>query len=293
MADSDLAMKSIPNFRDVGSFINETTGERLLKTGLLFRGARPDEASPQDKQRLVNDYAIKTIIDLRTDTEHAEQAQKRAARENASASPSKSEMKVLGIEYLEINFNGQAFKRMLIRQLPWSRFVRLASLHMFGYRLEAIKVIAPIMEAQGLVGLALNSLDVCTAEVKQVFDVLSDSQQYPLMVHCTQGKDRTGLIIILVLLLLRDISIRAITIDYLLSERELEPEKGERIKEIASIGLSAHFTTCPPNLVAEVDEHLSKNYGSVEGYLDHAGVLKEQRDRIMNILVSRQKPRFF
>lgn len=37
-----------------------------IKTGLLYRSARPDEASFQDRQRLLRDYGVKSIIDLRT-----------------------------------------------------------------------------------------------------------------------------------------------------------------------------------------------------------------------------------
>jgi protein tyrosine/serine phosphatase len=43
---------------------------------------------------------------------------------------------------------------------------------------------------------------VCKGEVKQVFDVLADDRNWPVLVHCTQGKDRTGLIVMLVLFLL-------------------------------------------------------------------------------------------
>ncbi|KAI7053828.1 hypothetical protein KC327_g18649 [Hortaea werneckii] len=69
----------ILNFRDVGDFVNgQTTGRGYLQTGKLYRSARPDGATPRDRDRLVNHYQIKTILDLRTETEHIESRRKHA-----------------------------------------------------------------------------------------------------------------------------------------------------------------------------------------------------------------------
>ncbi|KAF2185011.1 tyrosine/serine phosphatase-like protein [Zopfia rhizophila CBS 207.26] len=290
MGEQYSLLKSIPNFRDVGESVNKIECAKVLKTRLLYRGARPDEASFQDRQRLVKEYGIKSIIDLRTKTEHIEQVQKRDAKIKASAAIRQTNdevaepLKIPRITYHEINFNGNAFSRMLISKLSWMDFFRLIGLMLFGYRLDAIKLLAPTMEAKGLIGLAIDSLDVCTYEVEQVFEVLAGEANWPLMIHCTQGKDRTGLTVMLVLFLM-GFGVEAVNRDYLLSEPELEPEKEERMKEISSIGLSEHFASCPQNLVAGVHEHIEKKYGGVEGYLEGIGVTKEMRERIKNILL--------
>jgi len=153
-----------------------------------------------------------------------------------------------------------------------------------GYRKDAIKILAPHMEDMGLVGLAEQSLDVCTREVRQVFDILGEEQNWPVLVHCTQGKDRTGLIVMLVLLLL-GVDQKTIDDDYRLSEPELEPEKEGRLKEMASIGLTEQFAICPPDLVSSVYSYLLEKYGSVEGYLEKAGVAKEQVDFVRGKLL--------
>ena len=140
------------------------------------------------------------------------------------------------------------------------------------------------MEAMGLVGLAIQSMDVCTKEVKAVFDVYSDERNWPLMIHCTQGKDRTGLTVMLILFLL-GVDVEAIEKDYRRSGPELEPDKEERVKEIASIGLSEHFAGVPSDAVRRVHEHMESKYGSVEGYLAQAGVSGEAMARIKKILL--------
>ena len=289
MSSTQPPFKGILNFRDAGAFVNEQTGENRIRTGLLYRGARPDEATYQDRQKLVDEYNLKSIIDLRTKTEHIEQAQKRDAKIKASAAVPQTNddvaepLKIPGVTYHEINFNGNAFSRMLISKLSWREFLKLVGLMAAGHRKDAIKIFAPHMEEMGLIGLAVESLDVCTAEMKQVFDVLGKEESWPLLVHCTQGKDRTGLIVMLVLFLL-EVDVTAIEQDYLLSEPELEAEKPERMKEIQSIGLSEQFALCPPDVVPTVRAHLQDRYGGVEGYLLSIGVTNAQIGLIRRML---------
>jgi len=283
-------LRSVLNFRDVGEYVNRATESRRLHSGLLFRSARPDEASVQDRTRLVEEIGIKSVIDLRTKTEHIEQAQKRDANIKASAAlPQTNDevaepLKIPGLKYFEINFNGSSFSRMLISKLSWLEFLRLAELMLFGYRKDAIKILSPHMEEMGLIGLAKTSLDVCQKEVKQVFDVLAEDTNWPVLVHCTQGKDRTGLIIMLVLFLL-DVDQDVIDKDYRLSESELAPEMESRIKEIASIGLSEQFAVCPPGVVASVHAHVEEKYGGTQKYLEAAGISKEAIERLRQRLL--------
>ncbi|KAF1920102.1 protein-tyrosine phosphatase-like protein [Ampelomyces quisqualis] len=284
-------LKSVLNFRDAGEFANRAMGMKRVKTGLLFRSARLDEASFQDRQRLVKDYGIRSVIDLRTKTEHMEQAQKRDANIKASAAiPHTNDqvaqpLKISDMAYHKINFNGSSFSRMLMSKLSWFEFFRLVFLMLCGQRLDAIKIIAPHMEDMGLVGLAKSSLDVCKSEVKQVFDVLADQQSWPVLVHCTQGKDRTGLIVMLLLFLL-GVDEAAIDEDYRLSESELAPEREERLKEMQSIGLSEQFAVCPVGVVSTVHSHIKEKYGTTEKYLEYTGVSKEAIETVKWILTA-------
>lgn len=174
---------------------------------------------------------------------------------------------------------------MLMSKLSWFEFFRLIFLMLCGYRLDAIKIIAPHMEEMGLVGLAKSSMDVCKREVKQVFNILADRQSWPVLVHCTQGKDRTGLIVMLLLFLL-DVDESAIDEDYRLSESELAPEREQRLKEIQSIGLSEQFAVCPADVVSSVQSHIKEKYGTTEKYLEYTGVSKEAVNTVKQILTA-------
>ena len=80
-------------------------------------------------------------------TEHIEQARKRDAKINDEVA---EPLKIPGIIYHEINFNGSAFSRIFISELSWTEIGKLVGLTVLGYRLEAIKVLSPLMREEEL-----------------------------------------------------------------------------------------------------------------------------------------------
>lgn len=190
-------LPSILNFRDVGETINILQGDHFLRKGLIYRSARPDDASPSDRSALVSEYGIQTIIDLRSATEHIEQAKKRdvdAKLQTSVIVPQRDEkaadaLKIPGIKYQEINLNGKAFARALMWKLRWLSLAKLISLMVAGYRTEAISILGrEVMAPKGLTGLGKETLDHGSAELHQIFSALADSTNYPVLIHCTQGK---------------------------------------------------------------------------------------------------------
>lgn len=238
---------------------------------------------------------MKTVIDLRTKTEHIENAKKRDERIKAAASapnsdeaPANEPLKIPGIVYHEINFNGKGYSDSLLKQLSWSQYFKLIGNMSTGRRTQGISVLGKnVMTPRGLTGLAIDSLDTSTKEVKQCFDVLSNPDNYPVLVHCTQGKDRTGLIVMLVIMVC-GADVGSTKQDYMLSESELEPEMEERIKEIGSIGLPEEFARCDPQLVKTVFNHIHEKYGGVSEYLSKAcGVNPDMQKRVTMIMERR------
>jgi protein-tyrosine phosphatase len=280
------------NFRDVGAHVNSILGHPVLQTGLLFRSARPDEASQSDREQLVSKYKIKTIVDLRSKTEHINAAKKRTevgpADRSAAVPHSDVAMakvtEIPGISYAYINLNGKGFERHLIWQLKYLSLAKLVWLMAIGYRTEGISVLGKeLMLPRGLIGLGLDTLDHSGPEIKEFFGVLAEQRAWPVMVNCTQGKDRTGITILLVLLVC-GVDLGAITQDYTRSEPELEAEKAERMKEIESIGLDESFARCPADFCTKVVEHLDTKYGGVSAYLQKIGVETSQVQGIRKML---------
>ena len=141
------------------------------------------------------------------------------------------------------------------------------------------------MAPRGLLGLGQDTLSSSHVEIHEIFTVLADPASYPLVLHCTQGKDRTGLIVILVLLLCQ-VPEQAITADYRASERELVPERESRMKEIRSLGLTEEFASCPAGFVEGVIRFLSEGWGGVEGYLESVGVNEDLRNGVRSCLMA-------
>lgn len=105
-----------------------------------------------------------------------------------------------------------------------------------------------------------------------------------MLVHCTQGKDRTGLVILLVLGVL-GVKMEDIKRDYLLSIQGLEGDLEERREAIAQIGLPEEFAGCGEEWVEEIFGGVEKEYGGFEKFLvGECGVEKEQIERVREIL---------
>ena len=256
----------------------------VLRQGQLYRSARPDSASAADRQKLQDVYGIKTIIDLRSKTEHIEAAKKHTQSVNAAQSaiiPVSNKyiaqsLKVPNTRYAEINLNGKGFERHLVWQLSYRNLALLITYMSLGYRLDGVRIIGKnVLQPRGLIGLGKDTLKHSGPEIKEVFDVLASPESYPVLVHCTQGKDRTGLIVMLVLLLC-GVDIDAISNDYRMSEAKLKPEFEERMKEIASIGLDESFAGCPETFVPDIARFIKDEFGGVEQYLLSIGIGKQQ-----------------
>jgi protein-tyrosine phosphatase len=288
-------LESIINFRDVGVTVNTFTKQtyvdyqlykltcRLLNSGLLYRSARPDEATLKDRQFLSGQLKIKTIIDLRSATEHQQQAEKHAAIIASSTEASAQPLRIQDITHSPINLNGSSFSRMLVSKLTWLDFFLLLFFMAIGRRLSAISILGKnVMQPRGLSGLAIDTLEASGKEIKAVFDILASESSYPVLIHCTQGKDRTGLITQLLLLLL-NVPVDAIQYDYMLTDRGLITEREEKVKEVASIGLKENFADCDPDLVQSVIKHIKDKYGSPQKYLLQIGVSKDQQSNICKI----------
>lgn len=177
---------------------------------------------------------------------------------------------------------GQHFCTVLTTGHPNSKlFYSLAFLP----RPTAISIIGThAMQPRGLTGLAFDTLTHSTHEFLEIFTLLAEPGTYPVLIHCTQGKDRTGLSIILVLLLC-DIPVKAISADYRASERELVSEREERVGELAAMGLGEEFAGCPEGFVESVVGFLEDTYGGIRKYLEAIGVSEEMRGAVRRKLI--------
>ncbi|KAM3516039.1 hypothetical protein MY11210_000321 [Beauveria gryllotalpidicola] len=256
----------------------------VVREGLVYRSARPDNASPQDMAYLADNLGIRTVIDLRTNTELARQAAKRIA--HRIADPSLPETAhIPGIQYHEIKVTGRSFERHIVSLLTWWQTLKFLFLYAFKYRNKAIRVVAEnVLVPRGLLGIGRDKLDHSGAEIAEALTLYTSTQTTPVLVHCTQGKDRTGLICCLILMIL-DVPMDAIEYDYLLTDSGLAREREQLIKEVTSVGLTEAWAYTDRGMMAGLKKHLDDEYGGLDAYLDSIGFHQARRALVRETLL--------
>lgn len=124
-------------------------------------------------------------------------------------------------------------------------------------------------------------LDTCQEKYQHIFHLFLENKGVSLF-HCTAGKDRTGLVAML-LLDLAGVPEDAVVADYAVSELFLKPviaqqrrrakQQGEKLPKFA---FRSQHTEIEMAL-----EHLKKKYGGARAYLAQCGVSDQELDTLL------------
>jgi hypothetical protein len=104
-----------------------------------------------------------------------------------------------------------------------------------------------ILTPMGVPAMYKEFLRSCKDEILDALHIFAEPVNYPIHVQCTQGKDRTGLMCML-LLGIAGASEETIIRDYAETQRGLAPVLPMMVKEMAKSGLSKEFATAPPEV---------------------------------------------
>jgi protein-tyrosine phosphatase len=252
LADSRLPLPGTTNVRDLAGYpasAGQVIGMRRLLRGEVlalpgggeFQGLY-DEANAQPFQ----DLGLRTVIDLRAERE---------ARRTPSAW-----QRATGAEVVELPIaeGGEGADTDFVRMLLSGEMARFDESHMTEfYR---------------------NTLTGRAATFAAAVRVLADTERLPALVHCSAGKDRTGLLVALVLDVLgtpRELVIEDYTLtgifrpDRVSNYAPLFTEAG-----VAPEAARVLFET-PAESMREVLAWLDETFGGAGGYLVSAGGLDE------------------
>ena len=119
-------------------------------------------------------------------------------------------------------------------------------------------------------------VDECGDAITAAIKALCAIDALPALVHCSAGKDRTGVVMALVLAVL-GVPDPVIAADYALSSTYLDPDRTPAIGQVqASTGLGDDLTRAllasPPALILDTLAWVRAASGSVEGYLLEHGL---------------------
>jgi protein-tyrosine phosphatase len=126
-------------------------------------------------------------------------------------------------------------------------------------------------------------------QLRQALATLAAPGGFPAIVHCTAGKDRTGLIVALLLGL---VGVPAVTIveDYALSSQYLVGTYLEEARQrAANNGIPwewfQHQVICPPEFMHTTLQYLDECHGGIVAYVQSIGLSQEQCERLRHALV--------
>jgi len=240
---------SIRNFRDAGGL--QTASGRSTKTGLLYRSGDLADASPGDLQAL-SELGIRTIVDMRTLQEVERHPDRLPSAE---------------VRYI---------------QLP----IKVSSHDDFGPFRQMISHLFGKGRNRDYSGVMVDSYREYVSRFQstfaRLFRLILEPGSLPLLVHCTAGKDRTGVSISLVQ---RALGVPEDTVmnNYLESNRAallLQQTLEERYRMGAIFGFT--FDQFSPLMEARTQylraayDEISRICGTVETYLLQQVLLSRQ-----------------
>ena len=245
LKDKLIGLNSVANARDIGGYL--TTDGRRVKSRRLLRSAHLHNISAEDEKRLVKDFGLKYIVDLRLDLEVARDADKQLD----------------GCAYSHLNVYGSLEKAMSDAAYDPTNPVT-------------------VYYASKDIGLLDEGLYVRIAEsdegvdaYRAFFDTLISAEDGEAVIfHCTSGKDRTGIAAMLVLSAL-GVDEETVISDYLLSNDFFAESRKKRTEMLTALKADAEVIEKMPLLWDAVDvrfmttliDRLKERYGSVTEYL--------------------------
>ncbi len=142
---------------------------------------------------------------------------------------------------------------------------------------------------RSLINMYRTILDQRQDQVRTVLSTFAAPTALPGVVHCTAGKDRTGVIVALILGLL-GVPHETIVQDYALTSTYLgdafiEESKQRALKRGHRWEQYEPLLTCPPENMESTLQHLDNVYGGIEAYVHHIGFTADQVNRLRAALL--------
>lgn len=129
-------------------------------------------------------------------------------------------------------------------------------------------------------------LDSSKEQLGRTLRAVADAPEGAVVVHCTAGKDRTGIVSALIQLAL-GVDEDAVIADYALTQGHLEGEWKDRVlRKMRRFGVTVTpeitriFAASPPEALASALEHLRWAHGGAEAYIAEVGITDEHIERL-------------
>ena len=220
-SDVEPEFKNLPNFRQAGGTSLRNKHGRKIKDGYLFRSSRTDFLTEDETDQLMQ-LGIKSIIDLRRNEEYAQadgdkildKTYKLCIVKNGKVKDWKQKKRGIsdtsstnGSHYYGKRYLVNLMTKKLIMQVfcKVNIFVRTCSLALlavdkyFGSHLFVRLFNYLVSNQQTLADQYVSLVEHTKLEIADTLRLLLDEENVPVLIHCAHGKDRTGVIVALIL----------------------------------------------------------------------------------------------
>ncbi len=259
-----IHLKGTTNTRDIGGY--QTSDQSTLRRGQIIRSDRLSRLTANDFQKL-EEIGLKTVIDLRTNKEHDE---------SPTIWKGDNPPRFVHLPVGDANNDWFASQRKMMKK---NRFTEEQSLqHMVeGYRMIA---------------------EEGTSSYQKLMELVLDESNWPILIHCSAGKDRSG---VGVALILESLGVDRETImeEYLLTNEisRIEEKAALLSKESKRLsrgrGVSANAWLPIVGVRAEMLEafytSVDEKYGSMDAFLTELGVDSDARLALAASLTTEQQ----
>ena len=285
-----LRPATIPNFRDVGGAAAKTEG-RIVRTGLLHRSASPANASVSEAGAVTDELGIRVVLDLRGEKDAAKDVGPRLLQPKTRYLPLLTENMMRSALVQRAKEQGiRSFLKLLAlslgKKLSPSRRLRSKLSGALDIRLAGLLDLVSLTDLYWLICSERGDM------LKQALEMCATGEALPLLVHCTHGKDRTGVLVALILAAC-GVDEDEIVRDYARSHEygcSVEGRWAMRqalpatVRDKVDQTVLDDWCEAPDEVIKTLFEQLRAEYGSVVGYFESIGVDKSLRDRLVHQL---------
>ena len=240
MPERELRWDGCLNVRDLGGHATEDGG--VTRFGAVVRADSVRQLT-DDGWRALVDYGVRTLVDLRSD------------RERADDPPGDIPVDVVHVDVLVENEEVAA-------------------------EVEERSAAAPD-GATATRDVYMVFLERYPENFARAVVEVANAPEGGVLVHCVGGKDRTGLVVAM-LLRLAGVSADAVAVDYALSEERLRPRHDQWLAEAATEAERERIrriAVTPPEAMLGVLQELDRRHGGIPGYLRAGGATEADIER--------------
>jgi protein-tyrosine phosphatase len=252
-AERRVKLEGAFNFRDLGGY--RTVDGRRTKWGRIYRSDSLTRLTASDRA-VLKQIGIRLVCDLRAPAE---------VKKRPDHLPEDGAIEYLNFPIVSGNFDTvTAHEKIKKGDIDW-----LTEDYMIkGY---------------------INNIDAYANTWAAVFERLAAPASYPLVFHCTGGKDRAGVCAALILISL-GVSEETVTYDHSLSNKFLADILPKLYSYFSSFGIEKEnllpYLTAPRAAIIALLDHIRVTYGSAVDYLKNkAGVSQKTLDQLKRKLL--------